>query len=54
MCCIDRLNPPCNSVRLGSTGMDTNGAETAVWATKRERRSPRYTMVLNEMPTIGA
>lgn len=44
----------CESARLGSTAMATNDAETAVWATKRERRSPRYTMVWNEMPTIGA
>lgn len=43
----------CNSVRLGSTAMATNCAETAVWAKKRERRSPRYTIMWNEMPTIG-
>lgn len=56
MAAMDALNHRngCDSVRLGSTAMATNGAENAVWATKRERRSPRYTTVWNEMPTIGA
>ncbi|TAK94923.1 MAG: DUF4113 domain-containing protein [Aquabacterium sp.] len=56
MVVMDALNRryECESVRLGSTAMATNGAEAAVWATKLDRRSPRYTMVWNEMPTIGA
>lgn len=56
MAAMDALNHRygCDSVRLGSTAMATSGAETALWATKRERRSPRYTIVWSEMPTIGA
>ena len=41
-----------DSVRLGSTAAATNGAELAVWATKQERRSPRYTTRWNEMPVV--
>lgn len=56
MAATDALNHRygCDSFRLGSTTVPTNGAETGVWATKRERSSVRYTMVWNEMPTIGA
>jgi DNA polymerase V len=54
MAAMDALNNRYgrDSVRLGSTALATNGAAVAIWATKQERRSPRYTTVWNEMPTV--
>jgi DNA polymerase V len=54
MAAMDALNNRFgrDSVRLGSTAAASNGAEVAVWATKQERRSPRYTTRWNEMPVV--
>ena len=54
MAAMDALNNRFgrDSVRLGSTAMASSGAEVAVWATKQERRSPRYTTRWDEMPTV--
>ncbi len=54
MSAMDALNDRFgrDSVRLGSTAMASNGAEVAVWATKQERRSPRYTTRWDEIPTV--
>jgi DNA polymerase V len=41
-----------DSVRLGSTVAASSGAEVRVWATKQERRSPRYTTRWDEMPRV--
>ena len=43
-----------DSVRLGSTAAASNGAEVAVWATKQERRSPRFTTRWSEIPIVRA
>jgi len=43
-----------DSVRLGSTAAASSGAELRAWATKQERRSPRYTTRWNEMPVVRA
>jgi DNA polymerase V len=43
-----------DSVRIGSTAMASRSAEVAVWATKQERRTPRYTTRWDEMPTVRA
>lgn len=43
-----------DSVRIGSTTMASRNAEVAVWATKQERRSPRYTTRWDEMPVVRA
>jgi len=43
-----------NSVRIGSTTMASRSAEVAIWATKQERRSPRYTTRWAEMPVVRA
>ena len=43
-----------DSVRLGSTAVGSKGADVAVWATRQERRSPRYTTVWDEMPVVRA
>jgi len=39
-----------DSVRLESSTVASKGADIAVWATKQERRSPRYTTRWAEMP----
>ncbi|MFL6625354.1 MAG: Y-family DNA polymerase [Vitreoscilla sp.] len=56
MTAMDALNNRFgrDSVRLGSTAVATNGAEFAVWATRQERRSPRYTTRWDEMPVVRA
>ena len=41
-----------DSVRIGSTTMASRNAEVAVWATKQERRSPRYTTRWAEIPVV--
>jgi DNA polymerase V len=43
-----------DSLRVGSTALASNGAEVNVWATKQERRSPRYTTCWDEMPIAHA
>ena len=43
-----------DSVRIGSTAVASRNAEVAVWATKQERRSPRYTTRWDEMPVVRA
>lgn len=56
MVAMDALNNRFgrDSVRLGSTAAASNGAEVRVWATKQERRSPRYTTRWDEMPVVLA
>lgn len=55
MTAMDALNNRFgrDSVRLGSTAVASNGADVAVWATKQERRSPRYTTRWNEILVVG-
>lgn len=52
MTAMDALNNRFgrDSVRLGSSAAASNGAEVRIWATKQERRSPRYTTRWDEMP----
>ena len=54
MSALDALNNRFgrDSVRLGSTAMASNGAEVAVWATKQERRSRRFTTRWDEIPLV--
>ena len=56
MSAMDALNHRFgrDSVRLGSQALASHGAEVRVWATKQERRSPRYTTRWNEMPVVRA
>ena len=56
MTAIDELNNRFgrDSVRLGSTAMASKGSNVAVWATKQERRSPRYTIRWDEIPVVRA
>ncbi|MDP9123375.1 MAG: DUF4113 domain-containing protein, partial [Pseudomonadota bacterium] len=56
MSAMDALNNRFgrDSVRLGTTAAASNGAELRVWATKQERRSPRYTTRWDEMPVVRA
>jgi DNA polymerase V len=56
MSAMDALNHRFgrDSVRLGSSAMASHGAEVRIWATKQERRSPRYTTRWDEMPTVIA
>ena len=56
MSAMDALNHRFgrDSVRLGSTAAASSGAEVRVWATKQERRSPRYTTRWDEIPVVGA
>ena len=54
MSALDALNNRFgrDSVRLSGIAMATNGADIAVWATKQERRSPRYTTRWDYIPTV--
>ena len=54
MTAMDALNHRFgrDSVRLGSTSVASSGADLRVWATKQERRSPRYTTRWAEMPVV--
>jgi DNA polymerase V len=56
MAAMDALNNRYgrDSVRLGSTAVASSGVEVAVWATKQERRSPRYTTRWDELPVVRA
>ena len=56
MTAMDALNHRFgrDSVRLGSAAAASNGAEVRMWATKQERRSPRYTTRWAEMPVVKA
>lgn len=56
MVAMDALNNRYgrDSIRLGSTAAASNGADVAVWATRQERRSPRYTTRWDEMPVVQA
>ena len=56
MVAMDALNNRYgrDSIRLGSTAVGSNGADVAVWATRQERRSPRYTTRWDEMPVVSA
>ncbi len=56
MAAMDTLNNRFgrDSVRIGSTTMASRNAEVAAWATKQERRSPRYTTRWDEMPVVRA
>ena len=56
MSAMDALNNRFgrDSVRLGATAAASHGAEVRAWATKQERRSPRYTTRWDEMPVVRA
>ena len=56
MTAMDALNHRFgrDSVRLGSTAAASSRAEIRVWATKQERRSPRFTTRWDEMPVVKA
>jgi DNA polymerase V len=56
MSAMDTLNNRFgrDSVRLGTTAAASHGAEIRVWATKQERRSPRYTTRWDEMLVVRA
>ena len=56
MSAMDTLNHRFgrDSIRLGTTAAASNGAEVPVWATKQERRSPRFTTRWDEMPVVRA
>ena len=56
MTAMDALNHRFgrDSVRLGSQALASHGAEVRVWATRQERRSPRYTTRWDEMPVVRA
>ena len=56
MSAMDALNNRFgrDSVRLGTTAAASHGAEVRVWATKQERRSPRYTTRWDEMLVVRA
>ena len=53
---IDGLNRRFgrDSVQIGSAALASHGAEVAIWTTKQERRSPRYTTRWDEMPVVRA
>ncbi|MEO5686158.1 MAG: Y-family DNA polymerase [Burkholderiaceae bacterium] len=56
MSALDALNNRFgrDSVRLGTTAVASNGAEVPVWATKQERRSPRFTTRWDELLVVRA
>lgn len=56
MSAMDALNHRFgrDSVRLGSTAAASSGAEIRVWATKQDRRSPRFTTRWDEVPVVRA
>ncbi len=56
MSAMDTLNNRFgrDSIRLGTTAAASNGADVPVWATKQERRSPRYTTRWDEIPVVRA
>ncbi len=56
MTAMDALNHRFgrDSVRLGSTAAGSSTAEIRVWATKQERRPPRFTTRWDEMPVVRA
>ena len=56
MSAMDALNHRFgrDSVRLGTTAAASSGAELRAWATKQERRSPRYTTRWDEIPVVRA
>jgi len=56
MTAMDALNHRFgrDSVRLGSTAAASSRAEIRAWATKQERRSPRFTTRWDEMPVVRA
>ncbi|MET0210042.1 MAG: DUF4113 domain-containing protein, partial [Burkholderiaceae bacterium] len=43
-----------DAVRVGSTTLASHDAEVRAWATKQERRSPRFTTRWDEMPIVKA
>jgi DNA polymerase V len=43
-----------DSVRIGSATLASHGAEVRSWATRQERRSPRFTTRWDEMPVVKA
>lgn len=43
-----------DSVRIGSSTLASHSAEVRSWATRQERRSPRYTTRWDEMPVVKA
>jgi DNA polymerase V len=53
---MDELNKRLgrDAVRIGSASLASQGADVRVWATRQDRRSPRYTTRWNEMPVVRA
>ena len=43
-----------DSVRVGSATLASHDADVRSWATKQERRSPRFTTCWDEMPVVKA
>jgi DNA polymerase V len=43
-----------DSVRIGSATVASHDAEVRSWATKQERRAPRFTTRWEEMPVVRA
>ena len=43
-----------DSVRVGSATLASHDADVRSWATKQERRSPRFTTRWDEMPVVKA
>jgi DNA polymerase V len=43
-----------DSVRVGSSTLASHDSEVRSWATRQERRSPRFTTRWEEMPVVKA
>ena len=43
-----------DSVRIGSATLASHDTDVRSWATRQERRSPRYTTRWDEMPVVKA
>lgn len=56
MATLDALNRKFgrDAVHMGSTSVASQGAEIKLWATKLERRTPRYTTRWDELPVAKA
>jgi DNA polymerase V len=56
MSAMDELNKRFgrDAVRIGSATLASHGSDVRVWATRQDRRSPRYTTRWTEMPVVRA
>jgi len=56
MAAMDALNKRFgrDTVRIGSATMASSGADLRVWATRQDRRSPRFATRWDEMPVVQA